>query len=444
MRAVERDRPTIAVLGAAGLIGASIATALLREGFAVTPTARRFTSAQCNEFGAGAVAAPFVAFDAAALGRLLSRARADIVVNCVGVLQEIGRGGAQEVHAGFAARLLAAMAALERPALLIHVSIPGEARDDATAFSRTKREAERLIAASSNPYVILRPGFVVAPGAYGGGALILRARRDSVLAGRARWRTPLRRPRDWGSRGERRGDRTSVAGGRARLAGNLGRDGAAPVDGQCRHRRLSRPLRRAAGALRPSRPLARFWRGRRRPRRASRLVVADALDRARGIAARRHRKPRAWIDRLGIEPKTLEEAVAALPAVIQERWFARLYLLKALAIGGLALFWGWSGVIGLAFAGAARDLLTLRGVSPGTAEIAVIAGALLDCLVGGLIAARRTCRFGLLSALGVSVLYLAIATAVAPDLWFDPLGPLVKIVPAAILTLFALAILDDR
>jgi hypothetical protein len=34
----------------------------------------------------------------------------------------------------------------------VHLSIPGEAADDRTAFSATKREAERLIAASGIPF----------------------------------------------------------------------------------------------------------------------------------------------------------------------------------------------------------------------------------------------------------------------------------------------------
>ncbi len=54
----------------------------------------------------------------------------------------------------------------------VHISIPGAADEDRTAFSTTKREAERLIAASGIAYAILRPGFVVAPSAYGGSAML--------------------------------------------------------------------------------------------------------------------------------------------------------------------------------------------------------------------------------------------------------------------------------
>ena len=54
----------------------------------------------------------------------------------------------------------------------MHISIPGTSDDDRTAFSVTKREAERLIASSGVAYAILRPGFVIAPAAYGGSAML--------------------------------------------------------------------------------------------------------------------------------------------------------------------------------------------------------------------------------------------------------------------------------
>jgi hypothetical protein len=40
--------------------------------------------------------------------------------------------------------------------------------------------------------------------------------------------------------------------------------------------------------------------------------------------------------------------------------------------------------------------------------------------------------------------YLAIGTALSPQLWSDPLGPLLKIIPMLVATLFTLAILDER
>jgi len=76
------------------------------------------------------------------------------------------------VHAGFVARLASALPAANRERLLVHLSIPGDDEDDGTPFSTTKRRAEHIIAGSGVPHIILRPGFVVAPAAYGGSALI--------------------------------------------------------------------------------------------------------------------------------------------------------------------------------------------------------------------------------------------------------------------------------
>ena len=164
--------PNIVVLGASGLIGQTVATELLRGGSAVVPVARRFTAAQKNAFAGVALECPVTSLDAQALARLFAEHRVDIVVNCIGVLQDSGRERADDVHRRFVARLVEALGARREMSLLVHLSIPGSEAEDETEFSGTKREAERLIASASVPFVILRPGFVVAATAYGGSALI--------------------------------------------------------------------------------------------------------------------------------------------------------------------------------------------------------------------------------------------------------------------------------
>ncbi len=44
----------------------------------------------------------------------------------------------------------------------------------------------------------------------------------------------------------------------------------------------------------------------------------------------------------------------------------------------------------------------------------------------------------------VSAGYLLAATLIVPHLWLDPLGPLVKTIPAAVLALVALAVAEER
>jgi hypothetical protein len=57
---------------------------------------------------------------------------------------------------------------------------------------------------------------------------------------------------------------------------------------------------------------------------------------------------------------------------------------------------------------------------------------------------RRTAAFACWGMMAVTGAYLAGATLFRPDLWADPLGTLVKTIPAAVLALVALALLPDR
>src|SRR5450631_3784596 len=94
-------QPVIAVLGASGLIGEALARELTLEGFAIVPIARRFAAHQAAAFGAEALTAPIGEMSHNELGRLLTTARAAVVVNCLGVLQD-GRGGTTvDIHIGF-------------------------------------------------------------------------------------------------------------------------------------------------------------------------------------------------------------------------------------------------------------------------------------------------------------------------------------------------------
>ena len=57
---------------------------------------------------------------------------------------------------------------------------------------------------------------------------------------------------------------------------------------------------------------------------------------------------------------------------------------------------------------------------------------------------RRYARSVLIIMLIVTPIYLLAGTLLEPQLWVDPLGPLTKIVPLLVATLFTLAILDER
>ncbi len=437
--------PTIVVLGASGLIGEAVASSLRREGFPVVPVARRFTPAQKVTLGDTCLETPIVALDEAALARLLAGCRAGVVVNCIGVLQDGARGRTDEVHGGFVARLVAALGQQPDPPLLVHLSIPGRDDDDRTAFSRTKREAERIIAAGAIAHVILRPGFVIAPAAYGGSALIralaalpvdLPARESAspfattdvgdiartVAVVARRWRDG---ERQWRVIWEVMDRKTSTVGD--------------VVDG-FRHR-FGGP------AVRLRLPSWLMTIGARLGDLAGYLGWAPPI-RTTALAEMRRGvegDPALWIAATGIEPASLADTLARLPATVQEKWFARLYLAKALVIVSLVVFWCLSGLIALTVSfGAARAILVTHGFSPALADAVTVASSLVDIAIGLAIAFRRTCRAGLVAGIAVSLGYMAGAALLTPDLWIEPLGALVKTGPAIVLMLVGFALLEDR
>jgi hypothetical protein len=113
-------------------------------------------------------------------------------------------------------------------------------------------------------------------------------------------------------------------------------------------------------------------------------------------------------------------------------------------LGGLCLFWIITGLISV---GPGYDIGVQLMEKAGAGKLAgpgVLAGALADIAVGVGIAIRRTTRVSLWTAIAVSIVYVGAATALVPELWADPLGPLLKIAPILVLNLVALRILSDR
>jgi hypothetical protein len=181
------------------------------------------------------------------------------------------------------------------------------------------------------------------------------------------------------------------------------------------------------------------WAGRlgwRSPARATALAQLS-----RGIVG----DPSAWAGATGIKPRSLEAILAERPANVQDRWFARLYWLKPLAILGLAAFWIATGVIALGPGRAtAMGYLTQAGFRPWWAEFLLVVGSLFDIAVGLAVCMRRFTRRALQLMLIVASVYLLVGTITAPALWLEPLGPYTKIIPSLLATVFTLAILDER
>lgn len=434
----------ILVLGASGLIGRFITDDLRARGVQAIGVARHLAPSQRTS--AFDLELPVMSLDAASLARLFREREVDIVVNCLGVLQDGPGSDTGAVHRDFVERLLVAIGDSGRTVRLIHISIPGTADEDRTAFSVTKREAERLIAASGIPYAILRPGFVVAPSAYGGSAML-----------RALAAFPLQLPGDesatpfqpvavediaatiaWFAR--RDIDDTAVRAVTWDLMQQQPITLGNVIDqfrwsfGTLRGPRITLPaflldLGAEAGDL-------ANYQGWMPPMRST--AIAELR---RGVTG----DPASWMAATGIVPKTLTQMVGTHAATIQDKWFARLFLVKALVIASLAMFWIVPGFISLVISfSAAADILRSHGFPEWLVAPMTAVTSLMDMSVGILIAFRRTAAVGLIAGIVVALGYMAGAAILTPDLWIEPLGALVKTGPAIVLMLVALLTLDNR
>src|SRR6266478_4525193 len=115
----------ILVLGASGLIGRFVTDDLRARGFHVVGIARRFSPSQ--KASALDLELPVMSMDAASLARLIGQHGIDLVVNCLGVLQDGPGSDTRAVHRDFVARLLQAIRDSGRAMRLVHISIPGAA-----------------------------------------------------------------------------------------------------------------------------------------------------------------------------------------------------------------------------------------------------------------------------------------------------------------------------
>jgi uncharacterized protein YbjT (DUF2867 family) len=432
----------ILVLGASGLIGRFVTDDLRARGFRVVGVARRFSASQrSSKFD---LELPVMSMDAASLARLLRDHAVDVVVNCIGVLQDGPGSDTGAVHRDFVARLLQAIRDCGRPIRLVHISIPGAASEDRTAFSQTKREAERLIAASGIAHAILRPGFVVAPSAYGGSAMLraLAALPFDLPAIEAA--TPFQpvAAEDIAATIAWLAER-DISEANA-VSWDLMQPQAITLGG------VIEQFRRALGTADMPRITLRGFLLNLGARLGDLANLLGWMPPMRSTAVAELRRgvtgdPAGWMAATGIVPKTIAETIGRRPATIQDKWFSRLFLVKALVIASLALFWTVSGFISLVISyDAAAGILRAHDFPAALVGPVTVITSLIDMSIGILIAFRRTSAFGLIAGIFVSLGYMAGAAILTSDLWIEPLGALVKTGPAIVLMLVALLTLDNR
>ena len=419
------------VLGGSGLIGTACMRALRDAGFAVTGVARGVEGARR--------AMPWAAWHALDIARAAPAdweallAGADVVVNAAGALQDGAGDDLKAIHEDAIRALIAAAEARPEGARprIVQISAAGVAPDASTAFFRTKAAGDAALAASALSWTILRPALVLSPQAWGGTALLRAAAALPFAAPRmfpqarirvlhvddlaaavvqaARGALPPRLTADLCEDGDQSFPALLTA--MRRWLGLPGWRRALPVPA---------PLIALAGAL--GDVAGRF--GWRSPLRSTALTVL-----AEGVGG----DPGPWRAAGGAPCRSLAETLEALPSTRQERLFARLYLLMPLALVVLSLFWIASGLIGAWQAEAAMAVLSPGVMGPGPAAALVLGGAVADVALGALALWRRSSRAALWGMVALTAGYLLSGAVLTPELWADPLGPMLKPIPAAML-----------
>ncbi len=429
---------TAIVLGAYGLIGSACLRALKRDGFKVTGIGRSLSAGlQCDP----AIAWLERDIATATAGQWSQDlAAADVVVNASGALQDGARDSLQGIHEVAISRLIDALSG--SGTRFIQISAAGVSEDAGTEFMRSKMRGDNLLMASDLDWVILRPCVVIGAQAYGGTALLRASAALPVVGMRVHPEASFQTVyiEDVAQ--------AVVQAARSEIATRTVADlteaevhSFQEVVDKVRawlgypewrwHITMPRPFVAAIGRMADG----LGWLGWRSPLRTTALRVL-----ANGVTG----DARAWEAAGGTPCRGLDDTLAALPATSQERLFGRMFVLLPLAVATLSVFWIASGVIGFTSREQAELVLTERGFTDAFAMFGVIGGAAIDLLLGCAILLRPWTRWAALGMIAVSAGYLGAATVWTPDLWADPLGPLVKVIPGAALALIVAVILEDR
>ncbi|WHO75021.1 SDR family oxidoreductase [Rhizobium sp. BT03] len=422
----------ILILGATGFIGSVVAARLVADGHAVTGLGRNPTRARLKQ--------PAIDWRRTDLSRITKPEDWDeilkdqqVVVNCAGALQD---GPADDLAATQAEAMLALYAAAKRMSqpLIVQISARTTGAAGELPFLATKRRADEALATSGLPHLILRPALVLGRNAHGGSSLLRALAALPLALPLVHAESPIETLSvdDVAEAVSR-----AVAGG---LRGDI--DLAADevltlADLVSLHRQwLGLPPARvfslAPWLAKPVTWLADMagLLGWRSPLRSTAMtVMSEGIRSAKGES--------------GLTATSATATLSANPSGVQDLWFARLYLLKPLVISGLSAFWLLSGLIPL-LALTKTSAHFLPFMPEATATALTLATCLIDAALGAAVLVRPLAKRALLGMLAVSFAYLIGASLLEPTLWLDPLGVLVKVLPSILLTLTALATLDER
>lgn len=427
----------VLLTGANGFIGAHLTAALLAAGHEVVAAVRNPTAL--------AARFPDIETVAADMNRDITPADwlprlegVDAVINCAGVLQG-GRGqDMAAIHHLAPAALFDACVGtgVRRVVQISAISADDEAGTD---YARTKKLADDHLRGLDLDGVVLRPSLIYGEGAYGGTAM-LRALAAFPFV------TPI------------------IGQGRQAFrplhVKDLAKTVLACLERDDLARRTLEPVGPRVETVKDILAQYRSWLGRPParplpvPPGAVRLLcrLGDVFGRGplsttslKQMEYGNAGQETGFIETIGFRPASLAERLQASPAQTQDLWHARLYLLRPLVRVVLVLLWFISGVLGLAtLQSFAVPLLSAAGFPPALASLTALATSLLDLVIAGLLVANWRPRLTGLLQLAAIVGYTLALTVIAPHLWGDAFGPLIKNLPILVLVLVQMVLAEER
>jgi len=418
----------VLILGADGFIGRHIVLALRASGHYVLGCARRtdwLRSVGIDSLAAD-LADPATHVPSFWAGKLRGITH---IVNAAGLL-DAPRATMHAVHVLAPAALYAACPRVSAGVLISAVGIDADTR-----FARARRQGEAAAADAPFPLTILRPGLVIASTSYGGTSLA-----------RALAAAPFRIP---------------VVGKGTQMLNPVHAADLARVVQEC----LDIPstaepieiggpealtqidylssLRRWMGlpAARPLPlpvPLALGigWLGK--------VMRLGPISRV-SVRQLQHGVVAADAPMIQHRPAPFSETLASTPAGTQDLWHARLYLIRPLIRVALIVLWLASALLGLFLApDSFLPALHSSGLPDAASLILARAGGVVDfCIAVALIVGWRLRTLAMIQ-IAVVLGYTVGLGLMAPTLWVDPFGGLLKNMPLLALLLVHRVLEQER
>lgn len=150
----------VTIYGGSGFVGRYIARRMAKAGWRVRVAVRRPNEAMfVKPYGVPGQVEPVLCNIRDDASVAASMAGADVVVNCVGLLEEAGKNNFDAIHAEGAARI-ARLAAERDITRMVHISAIGADADAPSEYLQTKAAGEAGVLEHMPDAVILRPSIV--------------------------------------------------------------------------------------------------------------------------------------------------------------------------------------------------------------------------------------------------------------------------------------------